>query len=276
MALQLIDRAVAVLHALGGSGEAGLRLIDVQKATGMSKPAAHRLLQSLVGNGFVALDPRALRYRLGRELAVLAWSVAHREQDLRAAMTRSAIELADETGDTVFVSVRSGFDAVCVDRYSGTFPIKALTVDIGTRRPLGIGVTGLSMLAALSARECDEALEVNAQRLGAYGGITVAQLRAATSDTQRRGYALSNGLFTESVRAVAVAVRDFRGTPVAAIGVAAIFARIPQRRMPELAALLGRERRRIESRLLAGQCTAATPAARPTRPAYRARARATA
>jgi DNA-binding IclR family transcriptional regulator len=276
MALQLIDRAVTVLHALGGSGEAGLRLIDVQRATGMSKPAAHRLLQSLVGNGFAALDPGTLRYRLGRELAVLAWSVAHRDQDLRAAMTRSAIELADETGDTVFVSVRSGFDAVCVDRCSGTFPIKALTVDIGTRRPLGIGVTGLSMLAALPVLECDEALEVNASRLGAYNGITVAQLRAAVRETQRRGYALSNGLFTESVRSVAVAIRDFRGAPVAAIGVAAILARIPQRRVPELAALLERERRRIESRLLAGHSTASAPAARPVRRARQASARAAA
>lgn len=265
MGLLLIDRAVAVLHAIGGSSETGLRLIDVQKATGMSKPAAHRMLQSLVSNGFIALDRGTMRYRLGRELAVLAWSVAHREQDLRTAMTRSAIELADETGDTVFVSVRSGFDAVCIDRCSGTFPIKALTVDIGTRRPLGIGVTGLSLLAALPAGECEEVLDVNAPRLCAYGGITVPQMRAMIGDTQRRGYALSDGLFTEGVRSIAVVIRDFRGSPVAALGLAAILTRIPQRRVPELFASLERECRRVESRLLAGQSAGAEDAARPAR-----------
>ena len=84
MGLQLLDRAVSLLRALGGGGEDGLRLVDLQRATGLSKPTAHRLLAGLVENGLVAHDAATRRYRLGHELAVLGWSVAQRTGDLQA------------------------------------------------------------------------------------------------------------------------------------------------------------------------------------------------
>jgi len=259
VALQLLDRAVAVLRAIGSSGEEGMRLVDLQRATGLSKPTVHRLLQSLTANGLVMVDGGTLRYRLGHELAVLGWSVAHRQQDLRTAATHSAMQLADECGDTVFVVVRSGFDAVCIDRRSGAFPIKALTVDVGTRRPLGVGASGMAILAALPEGESADILEAVAGRLPQYTSATVAQLRTAIREARRRGYAFSNGLFTEGVRSIGVPIRDFRQEPVAAIGVAAILPRIPARRLAELVAALDRERRRIESRLLAGAPSAGAP-----------------
>jgi len=257
VALQTLDRAVAVLQALGSGGEDGLRLIDLQHLVGLTKPTAHRLLSAMVGHGLVAHDAAARRYRLGQELAVLGWSVAQRRQDLRSAAIHSASILAEETGDTVVVVVRSGLDNVCIDRRTGSYPIKALTVDVGTRRPLAVGAGGLAMLAAMAPAECDAILEAIAPRLPAQSRATETQLRAAIRDARKTGYALSNSLVTEGVRAVGVAIRDFRGEPIAAIGVAAILPRIPTRRVAELARALGREQRRIESRLLASQSPAA-------------------
>jgi DNA-binding IclR family transcriptional regulator len=39
----------------------------------------------------------------------------------------------------VFLLVRSGFHAVCLDRADGPFPIRSFTGDIGGRIPLGLG-----------------------------------------------------------------------------------------------------------------------------------------
>lgn len=260
MSLQTLDRAVTVLRALGSGGEDGLRLIDLQAAAKLTKPTTHRLLAALVEHGLVTHDQATKRYRLGQELAILGWSVAHRQQDLRSASRHSAAMLAEQTGDTVFVVVRSGFDSVCIERHTGAYPIKALTVDIGTRRPLGIGAGGLAMLAALPAAEAEGILATVAERVGEQSGASLPQIRAAVRLARRTGYSVSNGLVTEGVRGISVAIRDFRGEPIAAIGIAAILPRIPQRRIPELARALGRERSRIESLLLAGATATAAGA----------------
>lgn len=252
MGLQTLDRAVTVLRALGSSGEDGLRLVDLQRIVKLTKPTAHRLLSALVAHGLVAHDGSNRRYRLGQELAILGWSVAHRQQDLRTVSLHSASLLADETGDTVFVVVRSGFDTVCIDRHTGTYPIKALTVDVGTRRPLGVGAGGLAILASLLPADCDGILDAVADRLTGHTRASMSQIRAAIREARKSGFAVSNGFVTEGVRAVSAAIKDFRGEPIAAIGIAAILSRMPARRVAELGRALERERRRIESRLLAG------------------------
>ena len=264
MGLQTLDRAVTVLRALGGGGEEGLRLIDLQHLARLTKPTTHRLLAALVDHGLVMHDAASRRYRLGRELAILGWSVAQRQHDLRTVAMHSAALLAEETGDTVFVNVRSGFDTVCIERHTGSYPIKALTVDVGTRRPLGVSAGGLALLAALPPADSDAILDAVAERIPAHSRATPAQLRAAIRDARKVGYAVSNGFVLEGVRALSVAIRDFRGEPIAAIGIAAILPRIPNSRIAELARLLDRERRRIESRLLAAEPV--TPDVGPAQP----------
>jgi len=48
MAVQTVDRAVGILNCLGHSGEAGMRLVDLQRALGLKRPTVHRILASLI------------------------------------------------------------------------------------------------------------------------------------------------------------------------------------------------------------------------------------
>ncbi|MGE0314310.1 MAG: IclR family transcriptional regulator [Lautropia sp.] len=253
MGLQTLDRAVGLLRLLGSKGEAGLRLVDVQSAMQLTKPTAHRLLTELARHGLVAHDPVRHRYRLGQELAVLGWSVVDRQQDLRTTAMHSAAMLAEETGDTVFVVARSGVETVCIDRHTGAYPIKALTIDVGTRRPLGVGAGGLAILATLPDVQASAILEVVGERLPEHCRATLAQVRQVVAEARSRGFAISNGFVNPDVRAVGVSIRDFRDDPIAAIGVAAIHARLPHRRIASIARSLSRERNRIEARLRSGE-----------------------
>ena len=74
--------------------------------------------------------------------------------------------IAEATGDTVFLTQRSGLDAVCVDRQEGTFPIKTFTLEIGMRRPLGVGTGSLAILSALSEEEIQAIVNSNPPRYG--------------------------------------------------------------------------------------------------------------
>src|SRR5690606_31297222 len=89
-----------------------------------------------------------------------------------AELARPAlIRLARETGDTVFLSVREGLDAICLERQVGSYPIKTLTLDVGDRRPLGVGAGSLALLAFLPEAEIAEIIASNEPRLVSYPGF---------------------------------------------------------------------------------------------------------
>jgi DNA-binding IclR family transcriptional regulator len=246
--VQSLERALTILQHLGSAGEQGLRLLDLQEKTGLARPTVHRLLATLVARGFAARGAESHRYCLGPELAVLGWSVLNR-LDLREVCQPEVYELAQETGDTAFLTVRSGYDTVCIDRKMGPYPIRAFTVDVGTRRPLGVGAGGVAFLAALEARETAEICKAIAPRLKAYASVSAATIQEAVAACRRDGYALSDGLVMKGIRGLALTVRDAKGWPVAAVSIAAVRDRITPSRLPALVEALRRHRRAIERRL---------------------------
>ena len=101
--------------------------------------------------------------------------------------------LADATGDMVFLTLRSGLDAVCIDRQEGAYWIRTYTLEVGTRRPLGIGAGSLAILSALPRGGDPEHAGVRPARLEAYNGVTAKKLLRLVRQTQRRGYAVHDG-----------------------------------------------------------------------------------
>ena len=247
---QTLDRAIGILRHLGSAGQAGLRLTDVQRLSGLPRPTAHRILSALARHGLVQQDGETRRYQLGREVAILGWSIQRQRYDLRTLFDAEMFELAQETGDTAFLIVRSGYDTVCVDRKMGPYPIKAFTVDIGTRRPLGVGAGGIALLACLDEHEAEEAYASVRGRLGSYPNVSERTIRNAVRATRENGYAFSDEYVLARVRGLAVAVRDPTGAAVAALSLAAIRERVGTDRIPLLVRALDKRRRAVERRLV--------------------------
>jgi len=246
MGLQTLDRAMAALHALGAGGPDGMRLVDLQKELRLSKPTAHRLMVSLLSHGMVQHEAEQRRYRLGPGLQLLAQSATHPGPDLRRICTPAVQRLAEESGDTVFLSVRDGLFTVCLSRATGDYPIRAITVDVGSRRPLGVGAGGLAILGSLPAAESKRIVEVLRPKFNAFPLCSAAQIAKSQQAARVNGFALSDEKVALGVRAVGVAIHDAEGAPIAAIGLAAIRQRVLADRIPELVAMLVRERVVIE------------------------------
>lgn len=255
MGLQTLDRAVAALQALGSAGPMGMRLVDLQHALALTKPTTHRLLQSLADHGLVRHDDQTRRYRLGPSLGLLAHLAPPQGPDLLKVCTPAIQRLAELSGDTVFVGARDGLYTVCLSRATGHYPIRALTVEVGSRRPLGIGAGGLALLASMPDEEALRIIEVLKPRYAAYPLVSLEQIIASQRLARRQGYAVSDGRVAQGVRGVALALCDPanraypNGTPVATIGLAAIRQRMSQRRIAELVTLLRKEIVWIEQRL---------------------------
>jgi DNA-binding IclR family transcriptional regulator len=262
MSTQALDRAIGLLHLLASGGTEGLRLAELQQHSGLTKPTVHRLLGALKGHGFVEQASDTRRYRLGSELAVIGWSAARNVHDLRELCEDDMVALANRSGDTSFLTIRSGSEAVCIDRQSGSYPVKAFTVDVGTRRPLGVGAGGIALLAALDEERAEHFLAESEQRLAAYPNVSAKALRRAVADARAKGYAFSEGLVLKGVRGLAVTVSNPDDRVVAALSLAAIDDRMAPRRIPELVRLLNAYARRIEQRLIAAESRGKAPVPR--------------
>src|SRR5512139_992341 len=161
---QSIERALWLLREIAAHNRSGSRLLDLATRTGLQRPTVHRMLKCLATESMVQQDPDSHRYFLGPmvfELGLTATPRFNLREICHPALTR----IAEATGDTVFLTQRSGLDSVCIDRHEGTFPIKTFTLEVGMRRPLGVGTGSLSILAALPEEEFRSIIASNEPRL---------------------------------------------------------------------------------------------------------------
>jgi DNA-binding IclR family transcriptional regulator len=246
--MQSLERSIGILKALAAAGTAELRLSDVARAVRLSKPTTSRILSALCHQGFVEASREMRTFHLGPELVFLGWSAAQSFQLTRVA--RPVIErLAETTGDTAFLTVRSGSEAICADRVTGSYPVKALTMEVGNRRPLGIGSGSLALLAALPDEEIDEILKANADRLVHFKAVRPARIRREIQQARVRKYALAEGHVVKEVSGVGVAIRDPRGHPMAAVSVATISSRFENGRQTAVVRVTQAAAREIERAL---------------------------
>jgi DNA-binding IclR family transcriptional regulator len=162
-------------------------------------------------------------------------------QDVGAFAMPSLERLAAATEDTVYASVREGVSAVCVGREIGAFPIRTLSLEVGDRRPLGVGSGSLALLAWLPDGEIEDIVERNRGWLGRYPGFTKSYVSTIVAETRRYGFSFVDERIIPGMRAIGVPVLGNDGRPLAALSLAAITARVSGDRVNELVALLKTE-----------------------------------
>ncbi len=237
---QSIQRAVSLLRTVAHLNDHGVSASEVAAQTELDRTTVHRMLKCLAGEGLLkhAGDPR--RYFLG-PLTYQLGVTAAAKLDLRKICAPSMRRIAAETGDTVFLMAREGNASVCVDRQSGSYPVKTFVVDVGTRRPLGIGAGSLAILTALAPEEAAASLVFNASAVQTYPGITADMLREIARSARSTMRVNMGVVGVDGVHAVAVPIRDRTGNPVAAFSIAAIAPRMSASRKLELFDILERE-----------------------------------
>lgn len=245
---QTIARAAQVLRLVAARNSSGMRLVDLARHAKLERPTAHRILQGLAAEGLVRQEPATKRWFLGRLVFELGLA-ASAQFNVRDLCRPVLVRLAERTGDTVFLTVRSGFDTVCVDRLEGSFPIKTLTLDVGTRRPLGVGAGGLALLMALPEQAVQDIVAANALRLPAYNQLTAPAVLKLVKRCRKLGYALNDAHITPGATSIGLPIRTRAGEPFLAISIGAISSRMEEARQQELVALIRAETTALEPAL---------------------------
>lgn len=137
----VLDKSVEILDIIAGGPRA---LAELTSATGLPRPTAHRLAQSLEQQGLLGRDGLE-RYVLGPRL--LAWAQHHHPYGELARRAQPVIDaLCHVSGESAQLYVRDGVTRVCVaacEPRAGLFD----TVPVGVRLPIDKGSGGKVILA---------------------------------------------------------------------------------------------------------------------------------
>lgn len=229
---QSIERVVGMLRVVASRGRRGMRIGDVASVSGLPMSTCFRMLQRLEFEGLVDRDPLTRKYHLGPLLYELGL-LAQPRYRLSELCDQALNHIAEQTLDTVYLSERRGAESICTSRALGDYPIKALTLDVGIRRPMGVGAGGLAILCALPVAEADEIIEANGARYEKFAAFDLGFLRAAVIEGREKGYSFLDSVATPGTAAVGVAFPP--ENPVAAVSVAAISSRLGPTRRVEVA-----------------------------------------
>lgn len=233
---------IDVLRVIASRGRRGMHVGEVVATSGLAEATCFRMLRRLELEGMVDRDPHTRKYYLGpllHEFGLLARPRYRLAELCDGPMQR----LAEFTQDTVYLSERSGLEAVCANRALGDFPIKSLSLDIGIRRPLGVGAGGLAILCSLPPTEAQALVEANAHRYEKFATFTADFLYGAIAEGRTRSYSFLDGAVTPGTASIGVAFPPHN--PVAAISVAAISGRLQPERREVIAKHIHREVRKI-------------------------------
>ena len=181
-----VRRAAEILFLLGKAGLGGASLSALATATGDAKPAIHRALVSMGEFGLVRQAGRRGNYRLGPAIYALA-NQTPSIQDMVTAIRPVLISISAETGLSSFLMVRSGLDAVCLDFESGVLAAQALVTGVGGRLPLGVGGSGVCILASMELAARNKIIQANTQKLREWN-VTVEQIQLEIEAFQQFGY----------------------------------------------------------------------------------------
>lgn len=244
---QAIRRALMVLRILAAGRETGVPLAEVVQATGLTRPTVHRIVHVLIEEGIVERHARTGRYAIGGQVPELALARPS-PSPLLAAANGVLTRTSQAIGDTLFLTVRTGNDTLCVDRRIGSYPIQVLSIEVGARRPLGVSSAGVAILAAMPAQEARKIVAANEVRFTAYR-TTAATVLSQIATARRRGYNLREVGLVQGTKSISTWIKAPDGRPAAAITVSAVRMRLGPRREQEAAEILSNAAVAIEQEI---------------------------
>ncbi|WP_240939521.1 IclR family transcriptional regulator [Diaphorobacter sp. HDW4A] len=237
---QSLQRAMALVQALTRNQRKGGTAAQLAIATGIDRSTAHRMLQCLAASELLHFDTVTRKYHFGR-LAHEIGFAASEHVDFTGLSKPALARISEDTGDTVFLMMRSGDDAVCADRYLGVYAVQPLAVTVGTRRPLGIGCGSLAMLSSLPPHVADLCLHQNEPRIAAFDGMSVERIQSMLQVARSNGYVAMDVINVSCARSVSAPVISKTGRPVAALSVSGMAARMSTEREQALGHILQTE-----------------------------------
>ncbi|MCA1717099.1 MAG: IclR family transcriptional regulator [Actinobacteria bacterium] len=255
--LQTVDRALRLLLLFEEVGQE-YRVGELAAMLGVDKSIASRLAATLAKRGFLERAPGSEAFRLGLEVGRLGMLVLGSSHNLIELARGTMERLAEETGETVNLARLEGNKAVNIAQVDGPHLV-GVGDWTGWKTEPHATANGKVLLAFAGSEFEDLPLETP---LKAFTEQTITSPRKLRSELERvrsEGWGATLGELEEGFNGVAVPVFDAAGRCLAALSVSGPVYRMPQARLPEVAALCEKAAEEISARLGRIRSTARVP-----------------
>lgn len=235
--MESVKTALRVLEAVAETPLVGVS--ELARRLDEPKTTIQRCLTTLHDAGYVRPVPGARRrWAITMRLLTVARN-AEAEPRLREIAMPVMRWLRDETRETIHLMVPDGGEVVLIDRLDSPQPVRTVR-QIGAHAPLHIASNGKAALAAMPESEREAYLRAP---LAAWTPSTITdadRLRGEIAKVQAQGYAVSFGELDSEVHAVAAAILNQDGRPVATMSISCPASRLPEELIPRYGDLVKR------------------------------------
>jgi DNA-binding IclR family transcriptional regulator len=232
---QAIRRAIAVLKMVSSCGDLGLSLDEAASRMHMARSTAHRILKALVEENLVEQNELDHHYTVG-PLAHELTLATTKNFYLSAGWSAAADVVARHVGYTSYLMARSGLETVCLYKADGRGALQVVPVDVGQRRPLGVGGGGIALLSGFEPATIREIVTTLGSALPGATTATPAEVIESALLAKRRGYAVSMGRVYAQVIGIGVAIPSM--ATQLSVSVAAPLSGLKEARIKEIAQVI--------------------------------------
>jgi len=212
----VLAKAMAILDRLAEEGETTpahlSELIDEPRST------VYRLLASLQDLEYIEPGSRRGTYRLGLKLFRLGSTVVSRYDERQAALPVME-RLHEATGESIFLCVRRGLQAVCIERIDGA-RVTLLELRLGGALPLHLGAAPRALLAFEPEDVWEQYLaDAHPEPRAPNTPLTLEAIVEGLRATRDRGFAVSDQDVTLGVAAIGAPIFGHTGKVRASLSV---------------------------------------------------------
>ncbi|AQY65582.1 IclR family transcriptional regulator [Pseudomonas veronii] len=216
--VQSLAKGFRVLEAFTAESDE-LTLSQIADKADLDPGTTYRMLNTLVDLGYVSRIPESKRFSLTLKILNLGFhAIAH--TDLRSLVRPVLRGLVSETSEAASFAVLQGADVLYLERVRAGITRLGVDIRIGTTVPACQTAIGQSILAFLSEQEVAR-IEALTPAMPFISKTLAKPLSEVLEQIRKDGYLITDSLFAEGLRILAVPVLDIDGFPVGAISIAA-------------------------------------------------------
>lgn len=233
--IQSLHRAFAILNIISQEPHAA-RSGTIAERVGLPKTTVLRMLNTLENIGAIVRDPAAGHYRIGSVILTLAYPKPTHQQLIDLAKSH-LLQLANRTGETVYLCVQSGDQVHYIDQIDAQHHI-LLRNWVGVSFPLHTTAPGKLFLALWDDEKIEEYLKRPLEKYTERTIVEPEKIRDYILDIRDKQVAWTHGQTEIELVGVAAPIYTTLGTLAGALAVGGPSFRFPGQGQEEAVASL--------------------------------------
>lgn len=194
-----------------------MSLTNIAERIQAPKSTTHRVISSLVNEGFLSKNPRNGKYRLGLSILTLGGIVFIHHEMYEEALP-FVKELVNSVNETAHICLLENTEVVYLFRKESERKNRLIT-SIGRRNPIHCTSEGLCILAFQDDKTIEQVLNNSMQAYTRKTLTTRYEILEELEKIRKQGYAISSEQFYEGFVGIAAPIRDYTGNVISSIAI---------------------------------------------------------